>query len=73
MTSCDEPFGSFSLRLTNLMSERGLNQNELARMLGMDRSETVWRWVNARGEPSYIMLRRLHDALGCTYEELFED
>lgn len=69
----DEPVGSFGMRLHRLMSERGLSQGKLARMLGLSRSETVWRWVNARGEPSYIMLRRLHDALGCTYKELFED
>lgn len=53
------------------MDERGLSQNALARRLGMDRSETVWRWANAQSEPSYVMLRRLKDALGCTYEDLF--
>lgn len=67
----DEPVGTFALRLSRLMDERGLSQNALARLLGMDRSETVWRWANAQSEPSYVMLRRLRDALDCTYEDLF--
>lgn len=68
----DEPVGTFALRLCRLMDERGLSQNALARLLGMGRSETVWRWANAQSEPSYVMLRRLRTALGCTYDELFE-
>lgn len=68
----DEPVGAFAMRLSRLMRERGLNQSTLSQLLGLDRSQTVYRWANAKSEPSYIMLRRLKSVLGCTYEELFE-
>lgn len=68
----DEQVGAFGLRLYRLLAERGMSQRALARELGMDNPETVWRWVNGKCEPTYIMLRRIKAALGCTYEELFE-
>ena len=68
----DEPVGAFAMRLSRLMRERGFNQSTLSRLLDLGRSQTVYRWVNAKSEPSYIMLRRLKSVLGCTYEELFE-
>jgi len=68
----DEPVGAFAMRLSRLMRERGLNQSTLSQLLGLDRSQTVYRWANAKSEPSYIMLRRLRAVLDCAYEELFE-
>lgn len=70
--TAEEPVGSFGRRLSRLMRERGLSQIGLARLMGLSRSEAVHRWVHGETEPTYIMLRRLREALGCTYDELFE-
>lgn len=67
-----EQVGAFGLRLYRLLDERDMSQRALARELGIDNPGTVWRWVNGKCEPTYIMLRRLRAVLGCTYEELFE-
>lgn len=69
----DEHVGAFGLRLYRLLAERGMSQRALTRELGMDNPGTVWRWVNGKSEPTYIMLRRIKAALGCSYEELFVD
>ena len=69
----DEPKGLFGKRLERLMKERGMSQYELARRMGYDRSQIVWRFIHGKNEPSYIVLRRLKAALGCEYKDLFED
>ena len=69
----DEPKGTFAKRLARLMKKYGYNQCSLARSLGHDGPGSVHRWVHAGSEPRYITLKRLKEALGCTYDELFED
>lgn len=44
---------------------------ELARRAGMA-EQSVWAIAHAKYEPTYMTLRRLHEGLGCTWEELME-
>lgn len=73
MVEEDEPYGLFGKRLRRLMKERHLSQVELARRMGYDRSQIVWRFIHAKVEPTYMTLRRLKAALDCEYRDLFED
>ena len=65
----DEPVGTFAKRLCALMKRYGMRQADVARGIEST-SELVRKWRMGISEPSYRMLKRLHTAVGCTWEEL---
>ena len=65
----DEPVGTFARRLCGLMERYGLRQADVAHGIEST-SELVRKWRMGIAEPSYRMLRRLHAAIGCSWEEL---
>lgn len=67
-----EPRGTFAARFRRLLAERGLRQADLAELMGRERWDTkaICAWYHGATEPSYASLHELHDALGCTWEEL---
>ncbi len=70
-----EPRGTFARRLRGLLAERGLRQADLAELMGRERQDTksINAWYHGATEPSYASLHELHDALGCTWEELMDE
>ena len=65
----DEPVGTFGKRLDVLMREYGLYQAELARR-AETMNEAIRKWRKGIVEPTYLSLKRLHAAIGCSWEEL---
>lgn len=61
----------FAERLKGALSDAGLTQRELAAECGVT-CATISRYVSGKRKPGLMMLMRLKQALGCTYEELVE-
>jgi transcriptional regulator with XRE-family HTH domain len=59
----------FGLRLGKIISERGLNPNSLAKLIGKKHG-TVWPYINDGRIPEAPILHRLSVALGVTMEYL---
>lgn len=60
---------AFGDRLWNLIDERGWSQAELSERSGLTHG-AISTYINARRRPGFDALWRMHDALGCTWEEL---
>ena len=56
--------------LKTYRKNKGLTQNELAKLLGVGQS-TVAMWENGCSMPVSAMLPRLADALGCSIDALY--
>lgn len=67
-----EPKGTFAKRLRRLMGERGMSRAELVRRSGIAQN-TADNLLKGKYEPLYVTLHALHEALGCTWEELMCD
>ena len=60
MPTEDDLKNLFSIRLTKIMDEHGLNQNELANILGVSES-TVGKWVLKKALPRMGIIQKLAD------------
>lgn len=60
MPTEDDLKNLFSIRLTKIMDEHGLNQNELASILGVSES-TVGKWVLKKALPRMGIIQKLAD------------
>ena len=52
------------------MAAAGLNQNQLARLLGVSRS-CVNQWLRGGTYPSVLMLPQIAEKLGCSIDDLY--
>ena len=59
----------FGERLRNLIKNGGLTQVAFAEKIGVRQSQ-VSGWIQGRHGPTLSTLRRIRDALGCTWDEL---
>lgn len=56
--------------LRHIRTDRGLNQTELAQMLGVTQS-SVAQWESGSVMPQGVLLPKIADALGCTIDALY--
>ena len=61
MPTEDDLKNLFSIRLTKIMDEHGLNQNELANILGVSES-TVGKWVLKKALPRMGIIQKLEES-----------
>ena len=59
----------FGERLRGLIKNGGLTQVTFAEKIGVRQSQ-VSGWIQGRHGPTLATLRRIRDALGCTWDEL---
>lgn len=59
----------FSKNLKRIRTDKGLSQEELAKMID-SKQGTISAWEVGRNEPSMADVARLADALGCSQQEL---
>ena len=59
----------FSSILKNLLQERGITQEALAKEF-YTTQQTVSRWLNGINEPDFTTLNKLADYLGCSVDYL---
>ena len=58
--------------IQNFRIKKGLTQEELADIVGVDRS-SVAKWETGKSAPRAAMLPKLADELGCTVDELLRE
>lgn len=58
-------------RINELRKERNLTCQELARLAGITPA-TLINWNKGRTKPNPVLLKKVADALGCDYNELFK-
>ena len=64
-----DPFGE---HLYRMLRKRRISQVELARRMYVTQA-TVYCYTNGVNGPTVATLRRIKDALGCTWEELLDE
>lgn len=62
--------GDILIKLKAIRERCGMNQNELAQILGVSRS-TVAMWETSEACPRGTTLTQLADVLNCSIDELF--
>ena len=60
------------LNIKNLRKQRGLTQRKLAALLGVSRP-SLTNYENGLRQIPVSLLPQLREALGCTWEELFDE
>ncbi len=63
---------NFAANLKRLLRESGISQRSFAEKLGAPEAN-VSRWINQVNFPEDTMVDRITEALGTSYEELFQD
>lgn len=61
-----DPFGE---NLRRLLQERGITQSEMGRRMYVTQA-AVGEYLVSKGGPTVATLRRIRDAIGCTWEDL---
>jgi transcriptional regulator with XRE-family HTH domain len=69
MTKRRQAGAPFGARLRSLREAAGLSQRQLADAAGMSSKAHVWRLEAGQREPTWALLCRLADALGCRLDE----
>lgn len=58
--------------ILRMLAERGWTRDDLAAKSGVSKS-TIGCYLTTDHEPTLKRLRKIHDALGCSWDELLEE
>lgn len=61
-----DPFGE---NLRQLLRDRGITQTELGKRMYVTQA-CIGEYINRKGGPTVATIRRLKEAIGCTWEDL---
>ncbi len=56
--------------ILQLMEEKGLNQEQLAKILGVHQT-TIGQWLHGKKQPGYHSIKMLYEKFGIEPNELF--